>query len=64
MMIEQTLDKHWTWRENKALARRLKNSRLEELTDDRLQGYLAVTLEPSLRPLMAMETFGAGRIGE
>jgi hypothetical protein len=33
-----------------------------ELTDDQLQGYLAVTLEPSLRPLMAIEEFGAGRI--
>ncbi len=32
-----------------------------ELLDDRLQGYLAVTLEPSLRPLMAMEDFEAGR---
>ncbi|HXF57147.1 MAG TPA: glucoamylase family protein [Actinomycetota bacterium] len=29
---------------------------------DRLQGYLAPFLEPSLRPLMAMEGFGAGRI--
>jgi hypothetical protein len=34
-----------------------------QLTGDRLQGYLAVTLEPSLRPLMEMEEFGAGRIG-
>ncbi len=33
-----------------------------ELLDDQLQDYLAVTLEPSLEPLMAMETFGAGRI--
>jgi hypothetical protein len=30
------------------------------LLDDRLQGYLAVTLEPSLAPLMAMEEFAAG----
>jgi Putative glucoamylase/Protein of unknown function (DUF3131) len=35
-----------------------------ELTGDALQGYLAVTLEDSLRPLMEMEEFGAGRIGE
>ena len=33
-----------------------------ELTDDQLQGYLAVTLQPSLQPLMAIEEFGAGRI--
>jgi hypothetical protein len=33
-----------------------------ELLDDGLQHYLAQTLEPALRPLMAMETFGAGRI--
>jgi len=33
-----------------------------ELTDDQLQGYLAVTLQPTLAPLMAMEVFGAGRI--
>ena len=33
-----------------------------ELTDDRLQGYLAVTLAPSLAPLMKVEEFGAGRI--
>lgn len=33
-----------------------------ELTDDGLQAYLAVTLEPSLAPLMAIEEFGAGRI--
>jgi hypothetical protein len=32
------------------------------LLDDRLQGYLAGTLEPTLRPLMEMEEFGAGRI--
>ena len=32
------------------------------LLDDRLQDYLAETLEPSLRPLMAMEEFGAGRV--
>jgi hypothetical protein len=33
-----------------------------ELTDDRLQGYLAVTLQPALEPLMAIEKFGAGRL--
>ena len=33
-----------------------------ELTNDRLQGYLAVTLQPSLQPLMAIEEFGAGRM--
>jgi hypothetical protein len=33
-----------------------------ELTGDRLQGYLAVTLQPSLAPLMAIEEFGAGRV--
>jgi hypothetical protein len=33
-----------------------------ELTGDALQGYLAVTLQPSLEPLMAVEEFGAGRI--
>ncbi len=33
-----------------------------ELLDDRLQGYLAVTLAPALAPLMAMEEFGAGRL--
>ena len=33
-----------------------------ELTDDALQGYLAVTLQPALQPLMAIEEFGAGRI--
>ncbi len=33
-----------------------------ELLDDRLQDYLAVTLEPALAPLMAVEQFGAGRI--
>jgi hypothetical protein len=32
------------------------------LLDDQLQGYLAGTLESSLRPLMEMEEFGAGRI--
>jgi hypothetical protein len=32
------------------------------LLDDRLQDYLAETLEPSLRPLMEMEEFGAGRV--
>jgi hypothetical protein len=35
-----------------------------ELTGNRLQEYVAVTLQPSLAPLMAMEEFGAGRIGE
>jgi hypothetical protein len=34
-----------------------------ELLDDQLQDYMAVTLEPSLRPLMQVEQFGAGRIG-
>ena len=34
-----------------------------ELTDNQLQGYMATTLQPSLQPLMAMEQFGAGRIG-
>jgi putative glucoamylase/uncharacterized protein DUF3131 len=34
-----------------------------ELTGDRLQGYLAVSLEPALQPLMEMEVFGAGRVG-
>jgi hypothetical protein len=34
-----------------------------ELLDDALQGYLAVTLESWLQPLMAMEEFGAGRTG-
>ncbi len=33
-----------------------------ELTDDALQGYLAVTLQPALEPLMAIEEFGAGHI--
>jgi hypothetical protein len=33
-----------------------------ELTGDALQGYLAVKLQPSLQPLMAIEEFGAGRI--
>jgi hypothetical protein len=33
-----------------------------ELLDDRVQGYMAETLEPALRPLMAVEQFGAGRI--
>jgi hypothetical protein len=32
------------------------------LTGDQLRGYLAVTLEPSLAQLMAMEEFGAGRM--
>jgi hypothetical protein len=31
------------------------------LLDGRLQGYLAVTLEPTLAPLMAIEEFAAGR---
>ncbi len=35
-----------------------------ELTDNQLQDYLATTLEPLLRPLMAMEEFGAGRVSE
>jgi hypothetical protein len=34
-----------------------------ELLDDAFQDYLAVTLEPALAPLMAVEQFGAGRIG-
>ena len=33
-----------------------------ELTDDQLQGYLAMTLQPSLQPLMEIEQFGAGRV--
>jgi hypothetical protein len=33
-----------------------------EVLDDQLQEYMAVTLEPSLRPLMVMEEFGAGRM--
>ena len=33
-----------------------------ELLGDRLQDYLAVTLEPTLAPLMAIEQFAAGRI--
>ncbi|MGH9213707.1 MAG: glucoamylase family protein [Acidimicrobiales bacterium] len=33
-----------------------------ELLDDRLQGYLADTLQPELEPLMAVEEFGAGRV--
>jgi hypothetical protein len=33
-----------------------------ELLDGRLRNYLAVTLQPSLRPLMAIEQFGAGRV--
>ena len=33
-----------------------------ELTNNQLQGYLAVTLQPSLQPLMAIEEFGAGRV--
>ena len=32
-----------------------------ELRHDRLQSYLATTLRPELRPLMAMEQFSAGR---
>ena len=34
-----------------------------ELLDGRFRDYLAVTLRPSLKPLMAMEEFGAGRAG-
>ncbi len=34
-----------------------------ELLDDRLQDYLARDPAPSLQPLMAMEQFGAGRVG-
>ena len=34
-----------------------------ELRHDKLQNYLARTLRQSLKPLMAMEEFGAGRIG-
>ena len=34
-----------------------------ELLDGRLRDYLAVTLRPSLKPLMAMEQFAAGRVG-
>ena len=34
-----------------------------DLLDGRFRDYLAVTLRPSLRPLMAMEEFGAGRVG-
>jgi hypothetical protein len=33
-----------------------------ELLGDRLQDYLATTLQPSLQPLMAVEQFGAGRV--
>jgi Putative glucoamylase/Protein of unknown function (DUF3131) len=33
-----------------------------ELTGDALQDYLAVTLQPALQPLMAIEEFEAGRI--
>lgn len=33
------------------------------LAGDRLRDYLARTLEAPLRPLMGLETFGAGRIG-
>jgi hypothetical protein len=33
-----------------------------ELTNDALQDYLAVTLQAELQPLMAIEKFGAGRI--
>jgi hypothetical protein len=32
-----------------------------ELLDDQLQDYLATSLQPALQPLMAIETFGAGR---
>ncbi len=34
-----------------------------ELTGNKLQGYLAVTLQPALKPLMAMEVFNAGTVG-
>jgi hypothetical protein len=34
-----------------------------ELLDGRFRDYLAVTLRESLRPLMAVEQFGAGRVG-
>jgi hypothetical protein len=34
-----------------------------ELLDDRLQSYLARSLRASLEPVMAMEQFGAGRVG-
>ena len=34
-----------------------------ELLDGQLRDYLAVTLQPSLQPLMAMEQFGAERAG-
>jgi hypothetical protein len=34
----------------------------DELLDDQLQDYLAVTLESSLVPLMTVEQFGAGRV--
>ncbi len=34
-----------------------------ELLDDQFQDYLAITLQPTLQPLMAMEEFGAGRVG-
>jgi hypothetical protein len=33
-----------------------------ELLDGQLRDYLAVTLQPSLMPMMAMEQFGAGRV--
>jgi hypothetical protein len=33
-----------------------------ELLGDRLQGYMATTLEPALRALMQIEQFGAGRM--
>lgn len=33
------------------------------LAGDPLRGYLARTLEPSMRPLMEIEAFGAGRVG-
>jgi hypothetical protein len=33
-----------------------------ELLDGRFRDYLAVTLRQSLRPLMAVEQFGAGRV--
>ena len=34
-----------------------------QLTGNQLQGYLAVTLQPALQPLMAMEEFNAGVVG-
>jgi hypothetical protein len=34
------------------------------LCSDRLQSYLAVTLRPALEPLMQLEEFSAGRVGQ